>query len=199
MRMFFALSLSLLALVGCQATPVSRPVSYEPGVSATDGEIGALQERLRQQPSDAASATRLGLAYLQRARETSDPTFYTRAEAALQHAYAQAPEDPDTLIGLGSLALARHQFQDGLEWGKAAIARGPRKAPAYGVVVDALTELGRYEEAVAALQQMIDVRPDQSSYARVSYARELVGDIDGAIGAMQVAVEAASERPEPSA
>src|SRR4051812_9811017 len=45
--------------------------------SATDRQIGALQDRLRQEPSDQRTQTQLGLAYLQRARETSDPSYYT--------------------------------------------------------------------------------------------------------------------------
>ena len=61
------------------------------GVSATDRQIGALQERLRQQPDDHAAATRLGLAYLQRARETSDPTYYTRADGILNQALDGRP------------------------------------------------------------------------------------------------------------
>jgi pentatricopeptide repeat protein len=144
-----------------------------------------------EQPIDPASATRLGLSHLQRARETGDPSFLTRAQSALEEAYRQRPGDAETLIGLGSLALARHQFQAGLDWGNLALAANPRKAAAYGVVVDALTELGRYEEAVAALQRMVDVRPDQTSYARVSYARELHGDLQGAIRAMREALDAA--------
>ena len=50
-----------------------------------------------------------------------------------------------------------------------------------GVRVDALVELGRYAEAVTALQQMVDLRPDLESYSRVSYLRELHGDVPGAI------------------
>jgi pentatricopeptide repeat protein len=195
MRISLVLSLGLLGLVVWLAAQAPRSastvVNQEKSVSATDRAIGALQERLRQQPSDAASATRLGLAYLQRARETGDPSYYTRAEAALQQAYRQTPDDPDTRIGLGALALARHQFQVALDWGKSAIERSPRKAPAYGVVVDALTELGRYDEAVKALQRMVDLRPDQTSYARVSYARELHGDLQGALAAMRDAVDSA--------
>ncbi|MCA1648493.1 MAG: hypothetical protein LC797_24540, partial [Chloroflexi bacterium] len=154
------------------------------GVSATDRQIGVLQERLRQQPSDQKSATQLGLAYLQRARETSDPTYYSRADGILNQALAEAPADPDTLIGLGTLALARHQFQDAVSWGRRAIAANDYKAAGYGVLGDAYTELGRYEDAVTTFQKMVDVRPDQTSYARVSYARELHGDMPGAISAM---------------
>src|SRR6202035_4819667 len=86
------------------------------GVSATDRQISALQDRLRQVPSDQKSATQLGLVYLQRPRETSDPSYLTRADGILNQALAQAPDDTDTLIGLGTLALARHQFQDAVGW-----------------------------------------------------------------------------------
>jgi tetratricopeptide (TPR) repeat protein len=161
------------------------------GVSATDRQIGALQDHLRQVPSDQKSATLLGLAYLQRARETSDPSYFTRADGILNQALIQAPDDTDTLIGLGTLALARHQFQDAVGLGQRAIASNDYKAASYGVLGDAYTELGRYEDAVATFQKMVDLRPDQTSYARVSYARELHGDLSGAIAAMRTAVDSA--------
>jgi tetratricopeptide (TPR) repeat protein len=161
------------------------------GVSITDRQIGTLQERLRQQPTDQKSATQLGLAYLQRARETSDPSFLSRADGILRQALAQTPDDPDTLIGLGTLALARHEFQDALTWGQKALTANEFKAPAYGVLGDAYIELGRYADAVTTFQRMVDLRPDQTSYARVSYARELHGDMPGAIVAMQAATDAA--------
>jgi tetratricopeptide (TPR) repeat protein len=46
---------------------------------------------------------------------------------------------------------------------------------------------------------MVDLRPDLSSYARVSYARELYGDVEGAIAAMSQAVEAGGPVAENSA
>src|SRR3979411_1770085 len=150
-----------------RATPSMSTIDVVPGgVSTTDRQIGALQDHLRQVPSDQKSATQLGLAYLQRARETSDPSYYTRADGILNQALAEAPEDADTLIGLGALALARHQFQDALTWGQRAIAANDYKAAAYGVLGDAYTELGRYEDAVTTFQKMVDVRPDQPSHAR---------------------------------
>jgi tetratricopeptide (TPR) repeat protein len=200
----FAAGLFVASLVGSAAVSrqvagkLGNPVTTGPasdirpgGVSATDRQIGTLQERLRQQPSDQKSATQLGLAYLQRARETSDPTYLTRADGILNQALATAPNDTDTLIGLGTLALARHQFGDAVDWGTRAIASNEYKAASYGVLGDAYTELGRYDDAVNTFQKMIDLRPDQTSYARISYARELHGDMPGAIAAMKSALEAA--------
>jgi tetratricopeptide (TPR) repeat protein len=55
---------------------------------------------------------------------------------------------------------------------------------------DANVELGKYEEAVKMADKMISIRPDNRSYARVSYLREIYGDMPGAIQAMKLAVSA---------
>ena len=49
-----------------------------------------------------------------------------------------------------------------------------------GIMGDAQTELGRYDQALATVQRMVDLRPDLASYSRVSYQRELHGDLPGA-------------------
>ena len=165
------------------------PEAVAGAVSRTDRGIGALQERLRQRSSPAGQ-TQLALGYLQKARETGAPTYYSRADGLLQQAYEQAPGDPDILIGLGTLALARHDFRGGLEWGRQASAVAPARAGAYGVIADAQIELGQYDDAVLTVQRMVDLRPDLASYARVSYLRELHGDVTGAVEAMQQAVQA---------
>jgi tetratricopeptide (TPR) repeat protein len=67
------------------------------------------------------------------------------------------------------------------------------------VVGDALVELGRYEAATTAYQEMVELRPSLSSYARVSYTRELHGDVRGAIAAMRTARDAALPRSDDAA
>ncbi len=61
--------------------------------------------------------------------------------------------------------------------------------------MDALTELGRYDESVASAQRMVDLRPDLASLSRVAYQRELHGDLDGAIEAMARAFDAGAGAP----
>jgi tetratricopeptide (TPR) repeat protein len=46
---------------------------------------------------------------------------------------------------------------------------------------------------------MVSLRPSLASYARVAYARELVGDREGALAAMRLALDAAGGQPEPTA
>jgi tetratricopeptide (TPR) repeat protein len=46
---------------------------------------------------------------------------------------------------------------------------------------------------------MAALKPSLAAYARVAYARELIGRVDGAIVAMQLALDSAAGRPEPTA
>lgn len=183
-RLFGVAALASTLLATACASQAPPPVAEAPA-----DRISTLQDHLRQDPRDQHSATELGLAYLQKARETSDPSYLTRADGVLHQALELAPRDADTLIGLGSLALSRHQFQDGLDLGQQAVAADPYKAAGLAVEADALTELGRYDEAVDVLQRMVDLHPDATAYTRISYARELHGDLPGAIAAMQTAVD----------
>jgi len=66
----------------------------------------------------------------------------------------------------------------------------------YGVIGDAQTELGMYDDALHTVQTMVDLRPDLSSYSRASYVRELHGNVAGAIEAMQDAVQAGGPNAE---
>ena len=77
-------------------------------------------------------------------------------------------------------------------------ARFPSARP-YGLIGDALVELGRYDAAFAAFERMVSLRPGLASYARIAHARELVGDRTGAVAAMRLALDAAGGQPEPTA
>ena len=134
-----------------------------------------LQADARTRPDSAQTNALLGLAYAKRARETGDAAFYARADAALRRAQELEPTNVDALTGLGGLALARHRFDEALVLGRRARAAAPSTAAPYGVVGDALLELGRYDEAFAAFDRMAALKPNASSYSRVSYARELNG------------------------
>lgn len=182
------LRLAAMAPPGAGEGAFSAPV----GASATETEIAERYETVRQFPDTIDAYVLLGNAYLQNVREKGDPSDYGRAEASFDEALRREPENLDAVIGKGVLALARHDFAGALELGTQAVAIAPRSARAHGVLVDALTELGRYDEAVTSAQQMIDLRPDLASFSRVAYQRELHGDLPGAIDAMSRAFEASA-------
>ena len=170
---------------------------FSPG--NTSELIARLQETLKANPYDAYALDSLGLAYEQRARETGDPSYYAKSDEALHQALRLAPRDLVATSGLGSLALSRHRFREALVLGHRAHAISPTTARNYGVIGDALVELGRYREGFRAFDTMAGIRPDLSSYARVSHARELIGDVPGAISAMKLALDAAAGQGEAEA
>src|SRR5262249_27122764 len=141
--------------------------------ASTASLILQFQQTLRKNPKDEHSYVLLGLAYQQRARETGDPTYYTKSEGVLRRALALDAKDSLAVGGLGSLALPRHRFREGLVLGRQAVELNPSSARNYGVVGDALIELGHYGEAFRTFNRMNKLRPSLSSYARVSYGREL--------------------------
>jgi tetratricopeptide (TPR) repeat protein len=167
--------------------------------ASTDKQIEALQEQLHQHPNEWQAYSQLGLAYLQKARETGDPTYYQKTDEALEKALSFQPEDYASISAKGALALARHDFASALEWGEQAIQINPNRTYAYGVIADAQIELGRYAEAIETLQTMVDLRPDMSSYSRISYIRELHGDTEGALEMMQLAVDSGAPNLENTA
>lgn len=168
-------------------------------VGYTDRVISDMQARLKSEPGDYKAYASLGVAYQQKARETNDPAYYSEAEKSFKQALELKPDDYNSLSGMGALELSRHNFKSALDWGNKAQRVLPNKAYAYGVIGDAQIELGNYDQAVATFQKMVDLRPDLSSYARVSYARELHGDVTGAITAMQQAITAGGPAAENTA
>ena len=167
------------------------------GLAETDAALlPRLQEQVRENPRDVRGLGLLGLAYQQRARETGDPTYYTKSDGVLRRALRYAPNDLLSTTGLGSLALSRHRFRAALALGRRAVALSPSTARGYGVLGDALLELGHYRQAFATFDRMVSIKPSLSSYARISYARELIGDVRGAAVAMRLAIDAAVGQPE---
>jgi tetratricopeptide (TPR) repeat protein len=177
---------------------VSRPAlpSLPPPSASTDERIAALQRTVRAQPQAAAGYTLLAGAYAQKVRETGDASFYNRAEGALRRALAIDPSDAGALTQRGALQLSRHDFRGGLRDALLARRIAPQVDKPFGVLVDALVELGRYGAAGRALQEMVDRKPDLAAYARVSYFRELHGDLRGARSALVLASSAGGAAAE---
>ncbi len=191
---FFLVSLVffVVALLGAvaQGPASANPPAPAPVKASSQEAIDRLQEMIEKYPQSANAYAQLGLAYLQRLRETYDPVYYAKAELAFEEALKRDPDQLDARIGSAMMALSRHQFAQGLALSEQALRLNPYRVETRGAIVDALVELGRYDEAVAALQEMVDLRPGLSAYTRISYLRELYGETQAAIAAMQAAVEA---------
>jgi tetratricopeptide (TPR) repeat protein len=163
---------------------------------STVDQIETLQRAVRESPGTAGGYALLGDAYLQRARETGDPSFYTRADRSYGAALRHDPRELTALIGAATLANTRHDFSLGLRLGREAHRLAPDLVRPYTVIGDAQLELGRYGAAGRTIQRAVDLKPTLATYARASYYAELNGDLAGAAQAMSLAVSAGAGSPE---
>lgn len=168
-------------------------------VTALDRSIHQIKSLLLQKPREADLYNRLGALLMQKARETGDLDWYSKAEKSFLQAQAINSEDATTLRNLAWVYTLRHRFQEALRYAHRATQKNPSDPLAYGLLSDAYLELGKYDQALEAAQKMIDLRPDQGSYSRGAYLRWLYGDAKGAIFLMRKAIEAGSPYTENTA
>lgn len=194
----FALMLVLLvAVLGVGSGDESTTGAAASGAARTPrAQIAKLEAAARQRPEDAKTFVLLAAGLLQSVRETGDVSAYDRADKALARALKLDPSSAGAYSERGVLRLARHDFRGALSDGRRARKLAPGVAQPLGVLVDANVELGRYQEAERVLQRMVDLKPNLNSYARVSYYRELRGDLDGASVALALAASAGGSAPE---
>lgn len=154
------------------------------------------KRQLNQDQNDVDAAIKMVLLFTQEARVTGEHGHYYPAAMEIlrdlrdrQDSLSQ-DERFFTLCLEAGVLMSLHQFDQALHSAKEAIQLNPNNAQIYGVLVDANVELGLYDEAVAAADKMVSMRPDLRSYARVSYLRQIHGDLPGAIEAMKLAVSA---------
>jgi len=155
--------------------------------------ILTLQNDIRKRPSDQKKKFLLALAYMQEARVTGEhPHYYPLASDLLDDVIESEPSDKnllfETIVAKATVQLSLHQFEEALRTAKRAEKIDTTTASLYGVFCDSYVELGDYAKAIAAADRMTSIRPDIRSYSRISYLREIHGDVTGAIEAMKEAV-----------
>ena len=160
--------------------------------SKADERILRAVRAIERMPNRAEGYNHLASAYMQKARETADFDLNAKADDAITRSLEVEPDNYDALKLRAKLQLTYHRFAEALEIAHRAQTVRTDDHDVWGQITDALVELGDYEGAVKAAQTMIDLRPDSSSYARVSYLRSLHGDAAGAIEAMTLAAQAAN-------
>ncbi|WP_109001967.1 tetratricopeptide repeat protein [Streptomyces rishiriensis] len=160
--------------------PVATAAAVSPGLLAggdLDASITALQAHLRVQPRDFGGWATLGLAYVEQARTKGDPSRYPQAEQALKRSLSLRADNDQALAGRAALAAARHDFANALKLADGALKQNPYNERALCSRVDALVELGRYDDAEAAVQTADQRRPGVPVFTRYAYVHELRGDV----------------------
>ena len=155
----------------------------------TKQAIEGLLKDIELNPENYKAKLQLSQAYIQEARITGDHGYYDGAAIELlDDVIKNEPKNFDALCCKATVLLSQHHFSDGLVIAQQALPLNPNNAFIYGLMCDAYVELGRYPEAVKVCDKMISIRPDIRSYSRVSYLREIHGDLNGAIEVAKLAV-----------
>jgi tetratricopeptide (TPR) repeat protein len=179
------------------APPIGTAGAPPTSRAALEQRISEMDARLRRTPDDAGAALALADALLRQTRVAGNPGLALRAEQVLARVLTNDPSSYDANRMLGALYLSEHRFREAVAVGEKNRASRPYDPVNYGVIGDGHLELGEYEQAFDAFDRMMTLRPSAAAYARVAYARELQGHLDGAIAAMKLAADATNvEDPE---
>jgi tetratricopeptide (TPR) repeat protein len=165
------------------------------GGGPADRAIVRAESVAARNSSKADAWTLLGQAWIGKARESSDPGYYLNASACADLALRASPDDGTALDLRAMVLLSQHRFEEARVLAATNVAKTPDDATAYGVLSDALLELGRLPEAVSATQSMMDLKPNAASYSRTARLRWLRGDVAGAERVLRDAIDATAPGP----
>jgi tetratricopeptide (TPR) repeat protein len=152
--------------------------------------VAELRAGVAKRPEDVGAAVMLTDALVRETRITGNTGLAIEAEAVLRRVLNGDPGNYDANRALGGLLLSQHRFREAIQVAEKNRDARPYDAINYGVIGDGRLELGEYDEAFAAFDAMMSLRPSAASYARVAYARELQGNLTGAIESMKLAADA---------
>jgi tetratricopeptide (TPR) repeat protein len=176
-----------------QTPDTPTPPVASAAVPATAAERVAQYEKATiANPDDARAWQQLAIASVQAVAEGEPLALYNSAADALERAEELAPGDRMNDVAGAYLALARHDFARARTLGTRAHEADPFDPDALAILVDANVELGYYEDATVTVEKLLEIRPSLAAYSRLSYIRELHGNVDGALEAFALAQTAGS-------
>lgn len=160
------------------------------GTTTEDEAIRTWQQRAEKGHSPDA-LEQLGWAFVAKARATLDDGYYSLALLTADVSESRHGITSGERLLRGHVLLNLHRFREAEAIARKLLA-GDASPRSHALLSDALVELGRIDEAVAACQRFVSVQPGLGAYARVAHVRWLTGDLPGAAAAMEWAVRAGS-------
>jgi tetratricopeptide (TPR) repeat protein len=180
-------------------TAAARPMVTSPrqlALTTTEADLGEtvrqMTARLTRHPEDETAMARLVEALIRLQRVDNDATALVEAEQRLRAFIRRVPASYEAQRLLGSVLLSQHRFRQAIGEAERARAVDPNDWWNYAVIGDASLELGDYDRAFEAYDTIGRIRPGPPAYARVAYALELGGDLEGALQYMRMAADGTS-------
>ncbi|HET7452888.1 MAG TPA: hypothetical protein VFL12_09115, partial [Thermoanaerobaculia bacterium] len=171
----------LAAALGVAAIGRAQPSASIGRADSLEVALRGAREACRRAPASVAALDRLAALELRSYRATHAAETLAAARTAADRALAMAPADFDARRFRAAADLVEHRFADVEREAARLHAERPVDADVLGMIADAQMESGRYREALATIQEMVNLRPGLPAYSRVSYAREIHGDLAGAV------------------
>jgi tetratricopeptide (TPR) repeat protein len=164
----------------------------------TDNQIGYYQQMLKRNPRNAKAYYGLGDALIRKARETGDPAYFNRAEESLKKSLEIAPKNAGAMRYLAYVFYSRHEFEAAADHARKAIEMNPTDGDAYGVLGDALLEVGEYGRAEEVYKKMMELEESLYSYSRLAGLKSMRGDSAGAIVDLERAIATGKAAKQPA-
>lgn len=186
----FALTGSPARRVEPAQSPSTVPAA---GLDPLARSIAATQAHLTARPDDYQRWADLGLAYVQQAKITVDPSYYAKAVGAVDRSLKL--DATKNFAGYGAQAALQnglHNFTGARDAALKGIAINRFNSTLFGALGDAYTQLGEYDKAAVAIDTMNRLLPGVPAFTRASYVLELRGDIRGSQAALERALEDAA-------
>jgi tetratricopeptide (TPR) repeat protein len=184
------ITLTLCTIVGVFAVAQGTTAAASTDFSPAAQSMAAANKAIGEKPAEYAGYNLLAMALVRRAEETSDVSFYTRAEDTVRKSLELAPNNFETRKVQVSILLGEHEYPAALEAAKALNKRVPDDVMVYGLLADANVALGNYRDAEDAAQWMLNLRRgNRPALIRAAHLRELFGDVEGAYELMDLAFQ----------
>src|SRR5215831_1710410 len=167
-------------------------------LTRTDSQIAYYQQLIKRNPRNGRAFYGLGDALIRKARETGDPNYFNRAEEALRKSLEIAPQNAGAKRHLAYVFYSRHEFEPAALYARKAIEIEAGDGDSYGILGDALLEVGKYDEARDTYQKMMQLEDSLYSRSRLAGLQSIHGDSTGSIAELEKAIAAGKATQQPA-
>jgi tetratricopeptide (TPR) repeat protein len=200
---FGALAVAGAAVVGCsRGAGTPRVVATAPAAprlsesEVLDLDIEFYKQRAHRDPTGATDLARLAGLYLQRSRETGDPSDALRAEAAARRSVRNRNSRNDAAAQvLSASLLAQHRFHEALAIARTLRDQNPDLPSLRAAVGEIQMELGQYDSARVTFDSLGGSARDLSVAPRLARWAEIEGRTGEARSLMRTALKTALATP----
>ena len=148
--------------------PLALVLVPQSGESPADREISRLQQQIRNGRNVELWLEQLGWAFVAKARQSFDVGFYKLAEQCAYCIEKRNPQSQEAMLLRAHVLQNLHRFKETETLARRLVQQRGLSFD-YGLLGDALMEQGKLGDAVAAYQQMMNLKPDLRAYARAAH------------------------------